>query len=818
MLRQPRQLISAGIAILLGVAFVAATFVFSASLNAGMTKLVAGMVGDAKVVVSPSETTYTPVTQQLTDTVSKVPGITHSKKIVQGSATLRLDGQDNHALISSQPDLSSQTTLFEGTLAKGDGQVTISKTAADAYRLKVGDKVTLANYDDRAFDETVVGIVNAGNDAVAQPLASWVFAPTEQAMTLASTSGYNMVFLYGNGDAGALRDAVQAAAGVSDAQLTVRTGQDEVQAAMKQMTGSTNSIQYVLLGFAAIALFVGIIVIANTFSILVAQRVRQLALLRCVGATRNQVFGMVFGEAAVLGLVGSAAGILAGFGLAAALIPLASKGAQIPLAFSISPAAVIVPLVVGVLITLAASISPARKATRVAPLAAMRPELAVSKAKRLGVVRAIIGIVLVVGGAAMLALGIVRAKPDTGVGGLAIAIAGGLLSFIGVLLVGRGLIPALARLIGAPLAKSSVSGDLAVGNTRRNPGRAAATANALLVGVTLITLLTVGASTSQASLDRYLSATYPQDAVVSAAKGIDEQALTRIKATDGVQDAALVPSTTTEVSSRDHAAQQRPVMGVDNTAAHLTHFPQRYENLDDNTVRTSDTSVHNGETVTIKGASGTTVQLTAKVSNDYSPSLVVSTTVLSKLDPGAAETAWVQYKSGVNVNTVTTDLGKAVGGLGQVSIDSGAQMRAQFGQMIDIVLAVAVGLLAVAVAIAVIGVANTLGLSVLERTQEIGLLRALGMTRRQVRSMISWEAVMIAVVAAALGLALGVAYGLIGAKVMLGSITSTPFVAGLPWVRLAAIGVIAVAAGWLASLIPASRANRISPSAALATE
>lgn len=367
MLRQPRQLISAGIAILLGVAFVAATFVFSASLNAGMTKLVAGMVGDAKVVVSPSENTYTPVTQQLTDTVSKVPGITHSKKIVQGSATLRLDGQDNHALISSQPDLSSQTTLFEGTLAKGDGQVTISKTAADAYRLKVGDKVTLANYDDRAFDETVVGIVNAGNDAVAQPLASWVFAPTEQAMTLASTSGYNMVFLYGNGDAGALRDAVQAAAGVSDAQLTVRTGQDEVQAAMKQMTGSTNSIQYVLLGFAAIALFVGIIVIANTFSILVAQRVRQLALLRCVGATRNQVFGMVFGEAAVLGLVGSAAGILAGFGLAAALIPLASKGAQIPLEFAISPAAVIVPLVVGVLITLAASISPARKATRVAP-------------------------------------------------------------------------------------------------------------------------------------------------------------------------------------------------------------------------------------------------------------------------------------------------------------------------------------------------------------------------------------------------------------------------------------------------------------------
>lgn len=257
--------------------------------------------------------------------------------------------------------------MFEGTLAKGDGQVTISKTAADAYRLKVGDKVTLANYDDRAFDETVVGIVNAGNDAVAQPLASWVFAPTEQAMTLASTSGYNMVFLYGNGDAGALRDAVQAAAGVSDAQLTVRTGQDEVQAAMKQMTGSTNSIQYVLLGFAAIALFVGIIVIANTFSILVAQRVRQLALLRCVGATRNQVFGMVFGEAAVLGLVGSAAGILAGFGLAAALIPLASKGAQIPLEFAISPAAVIVPLVVGVLITLAASISPARKATRVAP-------------------------------------------------------------------------------------------------------------------------------------------------------------------------------------------------------------------------------------------------------------------------------------------------------------------------------------------------------------------------------------------------------------------------------------------------------------------
>lgn len=119
MLRQPRQLISAGIAILLGVAFVAATFVFSASLNAGMTKLVAGMVGDAKVVVSPSENTYTPVTQQLTDTVSKVPGITHSKKIVQGSATLRLDGQDNHALISSQPDLRLADHVVRGHARQG---------------------------------------------------------------------------------------------------------------------------------------------------------------------------------------------------------------------------------------------------------------------------------------------------------------------------------------------------------------------------------------------------------------------------------------------------------------------------------------------------------------------------------------------------------------------------------------------------------------------------------------------------------------------------------------------------------------------------
>lgn len=818
MLRQPRQLISAGIAILLGVAFVAATFIFSASLNAGMTKLVAGMVGDAKVVVSPSENYYTPVSEQLATTVSKVPGITGSKKIVQGSATLQLDGQENRALIGSQPVLSSETTLFEGMLAKGDGQVTISKTAADAYHLKVGDKVSLANYDDQTFDETVVGIINAGNDAVQTPLASWIFAPDQQAMALASTSGFNAVFLYGDGDANALRESVQAAQGVSDAHLTVRTGQEEVKAAMKQMTGSTNTIQYVLLGFAAIALFVGVIVIANTFSILVAQRVRQLALLRCVGATRNQVFGMVFGEAALLGLVGSVAGILAGFGLAAALIPLASKGAQIPLSFAISPAAVIVPLVVGMLITVAASISPARKATRVAPLAAMRPELAVGKAKRLGIVRAIIGAILLIGGAAMLALGVMRAKPDSGMGALVIAIGGGLLSFIGVLLIGRGLIPALARLIGTPLAKSSVSGDLAVGNIHRNPGRAAATANALLVGVTLITLLTVGASGSQATLDRYLSANYPQDAVVAAAQGIDDQTVAKIKATDGVQNAASVPQAEADVTTSAGTTTSRPLVGVDNAAATVTHFPQRYENLDNNTVRTSDSAFHDGETVTVKGSGDTLLRLTVKVSPDYSPSLVASTATVRALDPNAPTMVWVQYKDGSNANTVTTDLGKAVGGLAHVSIESGAQTRAQFGQMIDIVLAVAVGLLAVAVAIAVIGVANTLGLSVLERTQEIGLLRALGMTRRQVRAMISWEAVMIAVVAVVLGLALGVAYGLIGAKTLLGSMSSTPFVPGLPWLRLLIIGAIAVAAGWLASLIPASRANRISPSAALATE
>ncbi len=820
MLRQPRQLISAAIAILLGVAFVAATLVFSSSLNNGMTTLVAGQVGDAKVVVTPAENGQDPdstsqpsISREIRDEIAGVAGVTDTRDVVEGAARMTVDGQQNYIALASQPQLSDETTMFDGRLATGDGEITLNKAAADAYHLSVGDQVTVSDFADNGSKQTVVGIVDAGNDAVTQTMASWVFAPTDQAMALTMLNGYSNIFVSSDLDAEQLRATIADLPGVSAAGLTVRTGQAEIDAALDEMTGDTNAIQYVLLGFATIALFVAVIVIANTFTILVAQRVRQMALLRCVGATKGQIFRSVFGEAALLGLVASVLGIGAGFGLAAALIPLAADKMGAPLSFSVSVSAVLVPLVVGVVITLAASISPARQATRVAPLAAMRPELAVGKTKRMGLLRLIAGLVLIAAGIAGLVVGI-TANAGAGIAPLVIAILGGIVSFVGVFMVGRGLIPAIARVLGVLPARSSVGGELAVGNMRRNPGRAAATANALLVGVTLITMLSVGASSAQASLDRYLGALFPQDATVVAKGGVSETDLSHITEVSGVSDAVLVPSETLAVS----VGGERTVVGVDNDAAAITHMPSRYENLDATTVRTADTSISDGQNITLTGVDGQQVTLKASVSTDYTEDFIVSEQVLDQLAPNAPDDAWVQYDADANVNTVTTDLGKAVGNLNQVEVDSGAQMSEMFQQVIDIVLAVAIGLLAVAVTIAVIGVANTLALSVLERTQEIGLLRALGMTRRQVRSMISWEAVLIAVVAAILGLVMGTVYGLAGTKTLLAITSDTPFVAGLPWLRLAIIAVIAVGAGWLASLIPASRANRISPSAALATD
>lgn len=816
MLRQPRRLASAGIAIVLGVAFITTALLFGSSLDRSTRDLAAGQVGDASLVVSSSGAEGARLPTRVVGELAAQPGVTGTRAIVSGLARTSNGGAQAHLVVQNQPPLSERTRLTQGRLATADDEAVLSTRAASSLGSGVGDHVTLRGLSsDEESGLRVVGIIEPGTDAVPDEIERYVFSTDAAVMRMNGDEGYDSVMIYG-GDPQVLKSSVSGLEPVSSVGAVVRTGVEETQYRVDRLGDGTRIIKSVVVVFGVISLFVSLLVIANTFSILVSQRSRQLAMMRCVGATKGQVLRTVIAEALALGVIGSAVGVGLGYGLARLMLRLGGASFTNPVVFSASATALIAPFVVGVVVTVLSSIGAARRATAVAPLAALHPELAVSEAKRLGPARAVVGALLIATGAALLILGWTAAgggQDRQALSALPMVMGGALVSFLGVLVLGRGIIPALAGAIGAPLGRASLPGRIAVSNSRRNPGRAAATANALLIGVTLISTLTVGAATSQATIDQSLGARYPLDASVSPEEGVDQAQVEAIRAVNGVAGAELVPSAQARL---DGNGGDITVLAVGPEAARISrasHSPRAES--DDQLLTGEGMGLSQGQRVTLHYGEAS-VELTARIdeASGLHSAVVVTPATLARLAPDATSTAWVRYADDADASAVTRDIGKVRGLSGAVT--SGAEARASYQRLIDAVLIIATSLLAVAVIIAVVGVGNTLSLSVLERTQELGLLRALGMTRGQVRSMVAWESVALAAVATVIGLVLGGVYGIIGCKGVIAN--EVVLVPSIPWARMALIAVVALLAGWLASLVPASRAVKVAPSAALSTE
>lgn len=815
MLRQPRRLASAGIAIVLGVAFITTALLFGSSLDRSTRDLAAGQVGDASLVVSSSGAEGARLPTRVVGELAAQPGVTGTRAIVSGLARTSNGGAQAHLVVQNQPPLSERTRLTQGRLATADDEAVLSTRAASSLGSGVGDHVTLRGLSsDEESGLRVVGIIEPGTDAVPDEIERYVFSTDAAVMRMNGDEGYDSVMIYG-GDPQVLKSSVSGLEPVSSVGAVVRTGAEETQYRVDRLGDGTRIIKSVVVVFGVISLFVSLLVIANTFSILVSQRSRQLAMMRCVGATKGQVLRTVIAEALALGVIGSAVGVGVGYGLARLMLRLGGASFANPVVFSASATALIAPFVVGVVVTVLSSIGAARRATAVAPLAALHPELAVGEAKRLGPARAVVGALLIATGAALLILGWTASEGGQGTQAerVLMVMGGALVSFLGVLVLGRGIIPALAGAIGAPLGRASLPGRIAVSNSRRNPGRAAATANALLIGVTLISTLTVGAATSQATIDQTLGDRYPFDASVSPEEGVDQAQAEAIRAVNGVAGAELVPSAQARL---DGNGGDITVLAVGPEAARISrasHSPRAES--DDQLLTGEGMGLSQGQRVTLHYGEAS-VELTARIdeASGLHSAMAVTPATLARLAPDATSTAWVRYADDADASAVTRDIGKVRGLSGAVT--SGAEARAGNQKLIDAVLIIATSLLAVAVIIAVVGVGNTLSLSVLERTQELGLLRALGMTRGQVRSMVAWESVALAAVATVIGLVLGGVYGIIGCKGVIAN--EVVLVPSIPWARMALIVAVALLAGWLASLVPASRAVKVAPSAALSTE
>jgi len=560
--------------------------------------------------------------------------------------------------------------------------------------------------------------------------------------------------------------------------------------------------------------------------VLVAQRTRTLALLRCVGARRSQLRASVLVEAALLGVGASAVGVLAGASLAQvtlwALDGVNTGAGRLPTTIDLSVVTILVPLLVGTLVTIASSFVPARAATRVAPIAALRPADAPVVRSTSGTVRLVLSLVMAVGGLVGLLLSVAAAQVSPFLG-LGLGVLSGAVSFVGVLVGAVFWVPKVVGRVGALLARTGSSARLAAANSVRNPRRTAATSTALLIGVTLVALMSTGAASARSSLATGLDQQFPVDLVVtstgwteSGAEPLPAATMQQVLGVDGVADAVELPGATLE----SDAGYQWEVVAIEpDRAAQILRDGSLADDLRDGTMLTSSVDdptsfvVHAVDGTAPAGTTSTTVKAIA--SKGLNGTSIVTPTTLAAVAPDApATTLWVRLDPHADPSSVLNDVRDAVAA--DVSVQSAGAERRSYEQTIDSLLAIVVGLLGVAVLIALIGVANTLSLSVLERRRESATLRAIGLSKRQLRVSLGVEGMLIAGVGALLGVLLGLVYGWAGSAIVFGAFGDLHL--AVPWRDLALVLVVAVVAGLVASVLPARRAARTSPVAALGVE
>ncbi|WP_020579463.1 FtsX-like permease family protein [Actinopolymorpha alba] len=814
--------VAGGLAVVLGVAFVTTALLVLNSTKAAMAEAVGAQYARADLVVASNQNDLTP------DAVRRIQGM----EGVAAASGVAVTGVEVHypgspgsvwvqvSGIPLDPDLRWQR-VKDGRLPEKPDEVAVAASTAKDKNLRLGTRLTLTTGQSRVHDVRVVGIVRGGT--LAQDIT---LVATDQATTAwgdGATYLEVLVRAADGADLAALRTRLSAAVG---ADITVQTANERVTELVAGLTGGVDVLGAFLLGFAGIALFVATLVVANTFTILLAQRTRELALLRCVGARRGQVFGSVLLESVVLGVAASALGVAAGAGLAALAVRLLEGQANGLMPSSLMPSTptLVVPFVAGLTATVAAALAPARRATRVSPLAALRPEMAVTVRSRAGVVRVVLALVLVLGGGAILVAG---TRTSAIMVGLAAGIGGGLVSFLGVLLGAPVLVPAAVRLIGLLSARvGGVPGRLAVSNAVRNPRRTAATAAALLVGVTLISLMTVGAASVQRTLHESLDRSYPLDLTVSAEGGerLADRTLAALRGVDGL--AGTVPLRAGQVALVDDPSMRVQVHGVDPAAAaKLLRNPGPLGGLRDGLaivgpVTAAQFGLEEGGSWRLRTSSGGELTVRVRMVRDEdTPSVIVSAGDLARLAPKAQiAVLWARIGEPADTKAVLERVQQVVGDLDNVSVGGAAPMRAMYDQILDVLLLIATGLLAVAVVIALVGVGNTLSLSVIERTREQALLRALGLTRGQLRGMLAFEALLIAAAAVVLGLLLGIGYGWSGTTVLLRTAAEGQVALDIPVSRLLLVAGVALVAGLAASVLPARRAVRVPPAAALGDE
>jgi putative ABC transport system permease protein len=827
------------VAVALGVTLIAGTYVFTDTINASFDKIFQVTNKGTDVAITPNtdisgDDGDAPAIPAATlAKVKSTPGVRIAEGAISDSNAVIL-GKDGKPITTGAPSLIfsvstvpqfSATEYPQGKAPSTSGQVAIDKGTADRKHFSVGDSIDVQGVGGkRAY--TISGVIKiAGVDSLGGASIAEFTLPEAQRVT-GNVGKFDQISVAAQSGTtpAALRARLRAELPPT---LDVRTGAQQADKQSKDIRDNLGFLNTALLAFAAIALFVGAFIIFNTFSITVAQRMREFALLRTLGASRAQVLRSVLGEGLLVGLVGSVVGLLLGIGLASGLralfqafgIDLPSNGTVI------ETRTIVVSLVVGTVVTLVSSTFPAVRATRVPPVAALR-EGAVLPETRAARFITPVSIVVVVLAVALLALGLFGSLSSNGA--LAAVGGGAALLFLGVALLSPRLVKPIASTVGWPIERIyGITGRLARENTVRLPSRTAVTAAALMIGVALVTFAAIFAASAKTTVHDAITSGSRADLVLRPSNfgTFPAQVGPAVAKVPGVQEVSMV-----RIGQGKVAAKKTQISGVD-PATFPTLYHAGWKKGSDATLRAltagetivskgyaEDNKVHVGDTLRVTTPKLTTVPLKVTGIIDDKGGLTQSLTVTNAVLTGRFGVTkdsfgLVGFAPGANAKQTKQAVDAVLTAqYPQVEAQTNAEYIKDTEDSVNQLLALIYALLLLSVIVSLFGIVNTLVLSISERTREIAMLRAIGTSRRQVRRIIRYEAVITALIGGILGAVLGLLLAFLMSKAI------DDFSFALPYGQIVIVLILSGVAGVLAAVLPARRAAKLDVLDALAYE
>lgn len=813
------RLLLAAAATLIGVAFVAGTLVLGDTLKANTQRVVTANTSKVDVaVLAPGSLRELPAS--LPGRLAALPGTGRVQGVVEGNpVVLGRDGRPSR----DQPvgtSVSIRTKMVRGRAPASDSEVALAGTTARDTGYAIGDRITVLDRHGHRHPLRVTGIVDTTGDGDLALRGAVVFTPRAAIAILGKTQ-YSEVYVKASGTTpDRLRETVARAVGSRDAQvLTGRQWADE--------RASSSGIDPALIAtgllmFALVALMVAGLVIFNTFNILVAQRTRELALLRCVGASRAQVFGAVVAESAIFGACAAAAGLALGIGAAYGALPIfRAFGTEIPAdVVTVTPLTLVLAPIAGLAVTIVAAALPARAATRVPAITALNTAQRTRPSRTGG--RIAVAVVLCAIGV-LATIVAIAARPGTRLP-LVLVAAGGMVFFLGVVVLGPVLIGPLVTAIGyLPRRCFGTPGRLAVANAVRNPRRAATTTIALTVGVTLMTGISVLTDSFAASAGAGVKKALPVDYMITPAgtdpdSAIPPSIVSRLRAEPGVTQVGAQRESIVTINGRKASIGTITIGGPVRRPVTVRGKP--IERIGPREVAVSPSrarqfGVDVGDKLRIRGHGRRfTITVAAIVNGQVFPPFYMTDSGFTRhFGPAGYSAVLVNVAPGLSQEESRAHIEAATGTFPTAKITGSYDAREQLSSTLSSFVTIVAGLLALAVVISIIGIANTMTLSVVERTHESAMLRALGLTKRGLRWMLTVEALILGLAGALVGVLLGTGFGLAAARTVRDDI-----VVAVPYVQILAIVIGAGLAGMLAAILPSRRAAKSSIVTALASE